>query len=109
MSGTANLDSGGSIVWACLPRLDGDPVFSGLLSPVGDADRGASQTMRSYLRFIHNTHVRTPVGDLQPVYGVSGQPQLVEVTAPSLRGYRGTAVGIIISAMRLSRYWEDVV
>jgi GH15 family glucan-1,4-alpha-glucosidase len=52
---------------------------------------GASQTMRSYLRFIHNTHVRTPVGDLQPLYGISGQPQLVEVTVPSLRGYRGMA------------------
>jgi GH15 family glucan-1,4-alpha-glucosidase len=52
---------------------------------------GASQTMRSYLRFIHNTHVRTPVGDLQPLYGISGEPQLVEVTAPSLRGYRGMA------------------
>ena len=50
---------------------------------------GASQTMRSYLRFIHNTHVRTPVADLQPLYGISGEAQLAEVTAPSLRGYRG--------------------
>jgi GH15 family glucan-1,4-alpha-glucosidase len=50
---------------------------------------GASQTMRSYLRFIHNTHVRTPLADLQPLYGISGQAQLVEATAPSLRGYRG--------------------
>jgi GH15 family glucan-1,4-alpha-glucosidase len=50
---------------------------------------GASQTMRSYLRFIHNTHVRNPVGDLQPLYGISGQAQLVELSAPSLRGYRG--------------------
>jgi GH15 family glucan-1,4-alpha-glucosidase len=50
---------------------------------------GASQTMRAYLRFIHNTHVRTPVGDLQPLYGVSGEAQLSEVTAPALRGYRG--------------------
>ena len=52
---------------------------------------GASQTMRAYLRFIHNTHVRTPEADLQPLYGSSGQPQLVEGTAPSLRGYRGMA------------------
>ena len=72
MSGTANLelavigncqiaaliDSGGAIVWACLPRLDGDPVFSGLLSPVGDADRGtfaigmagAAQVRQRYVR-----------------------------------------------------------
>ena len=50
---------------------------------------GATQTMEAYLRFIHNTHVRTPVGELQPLYGISGEAQLVEITAPSLRGYRG--------------------
>ena len=50
---------------------------------------GATQTMQAYLRFIHNTHVRTPVGELQPLYGISGESQLVEVTAPALRGYRG--------------------
>ncbi|HTV77354.1 MAG TPA: glycoside hydrolase family 15 protein [Steroidobacteraceae bacterium] len=50
---------------------------------------GASQTMRSYLRFIHNTHVRTPVGELQPLYGLSGRACMEEVPAPALRGYRG--------------------
>jgi GH15 family glucan-1,4-alpha-glucosidase len=50
---------------------------------------GATQTMEEYLRFIHNCHVRTPVGELQPLYGISGEAQLVEITAPSLRGYRG--------------------
>ncbi|HTC54118.1 MAG TPA: glycoside hydrolase family 15 protein [Steroidobacteraceae bacterium] len=50
---------------------------------------GATQTMEAYLRFIHNCHVRTPVGELQPLYGISGEAQLVEITAPSLRGYRG--------------------
>ena len=50
---------------------------------------GATQTMEAYLRFIHNTHVRTPVGELQPLYGISGESQLVEITAPSLKGYRG--------------------
>ncbi|HEV2702605.1 MAG TPA: glycoside hydrolase family 15 protein [Steroidobacteraceae bacterium] len=50
---------------------------------------GATQTMEEYLRFIHNCHVRTPVAELQPLYGISGEAQLVEITAPSLRGYRG--------------------
>ena len=37
----ALIDSAGSIVWYCLPRLDGDPVFNGLLnSSEGDAERG---------------------------------------------------------------------
>jgi GH15 family glucan-1,4-alpha-glucosidase len=50
---------------------------------------GATQTMEAYLHFIHNCHVRTPVGELQPLYGISGEAQLVEITAPSLKGYRG--------------------
>jgi GH15 family glucan-1,4-alpha-glucosidase len=50
---------------------------------------GATQTMETYLRFIHNTHARTPVADLQPLYGISGESDLTEITAPSLRGYRG--------------------
>jgi GH15 family glucan-1,4-alpha-glucosidase len=33
---SALIDPAGSIVWACLPRFDGDPVFCSLLSPVGD-------------------------------------------------------------------------
>lgn len=32
----ALIDPAGSIVWACLPRFDGDPVFCSLLSPKGD-------------------------------------------------------------------------
>jgi GH15 family glucan-1,4-alpha-glucosidase len=50
---------------------------------------GATQTMEAYLRFIHNCHVRTPEGELQPLYGISGEAQLTEISAPSLRGYRG--------------------
>jgi hypothetical protein len=33
----ALIDSGGRIVWACLPRLDGDPIFSRLID---ETDRG---------------------------------------------------------------------
>jgi GH15 family glucan-1,4-alpha-glucosidase len=50
---------------------------------------GASQTMEAYLRFIHNMHVRAPASELQPIYGMSGEAQLVEVIAPALAGYRG--------------------
>jgi hypothetical protein len=34
----ALIDATGSIIWACLPRLDGDPVFNALLN--GDAPGG---------------------------------------------------------------------
>ncbi|MEJ0005194.1 MAG: glycoside hydrolase family 15 protein [Steroidobacteraceae bacterium] len=50
---------------------------------------GATQTMEEYLHFIHNTHVRTAAGALQPLYGISGEQQLTEVIAPALRGFRG--------------------
>lgn len=30
---TALIDRGGSLVWACCPRVDGEPVFSALLQP----------------------------------------------------------------------------
>ncbi len=50
---------------------------------------GATQTMEAYLHFIHDSHMRAPAGDLQPMYGISGEARLVEVVAPALRGYRG--------------------
>jgi hypothetical protein len=58
----ALIDANGTIVWACLPRMDGDPVFSSLLSPVGEAGRGAfSITMEGafhiHQRYLRNTAV----------------------------------------------------
>jgi GH15 family glucan-1,4-alpha-glucosidase len=50
---------------------------------------GATQTMEAYLRFIHNMHVSAPANELQPIFGISGEAQLVEVIAPALPGYRG--------------------
>ncbi len=38
---SALIDARGRIVWACFPRLDGDPVFHGLLgAPDGDPESG---------------------------------------------------------------------
>jgi len=35
---SALIDRNGTFVWACLPRVDGDPVFCSLLDDPGDAD-----------------------------------------------------------------------
>jgi GH15 family glucan-1,4-alpha-glucosidase len=36
----ALIDQRGRVVWSCLPRFDGDPVFCALLDDHGDASRG---------------------------------------------------------------------
>lgn len=36
----ALIDGAGRIVWCCLPRLDGDPVFCSLLNNGGEGDKG---------------------------------------------------------------------
>lgn len=42
---SALVDPQGSIVWACLPRLDGDPVFCNLLSPPDHATGAGAFTI----------------------------------------------------------------
>jgi GH15 family glucan-1,4-alpha-glucosidase len=37
---SALIDARGSFVWGCAPRVDGDPLFCGLLEPVEGAQRG---------------------------------------------------------------------
>ncbi len=39
---SALVDPRGRIVWCCLPRFDGDPVFSALLNPGDGQDAGQS-------------------------------------------------------------------
>jgi len=40
---SALIDARGCLVWMCLPRPDGDPVFSALLTPaLGDTPRASS-------------------------------------------------------------------
>ena len=55
----ALIDRHGAMVWACLPRLDGDPAFNALLTPDGGESetgvfaidlQGVAQTTQSYER-----------------------------------------------------------
>ncbi|MEO8313653.1 MAG: glycoside hydrolase family 15 protein [Pseudomonadota bacterium] len=57
---SALLDERGAIVWCCLPRPDGDPVFSGLLSPAEGTGRFAIELVnfaRSEQRYLPNTAI----------------------------------------------------
>ena len=59
----ALIDESARIVWACLPRLDGDPVFCALLSREGgDSAEGVfavelPQAARSEQRYLRNTAI----------------------------------------------------
>ena len=59
----ALVDESARIVWACLPRLDGDPVFCSLLMPEGgDAAKGVfavemQHGARSTQRYLRNTAI----------------------------------------------------
>ncbi len=50
---------------------------------------GATRTMEDYLRFVINLGVRKGYEHLQPVYAISGNPDLSEREIQSLGGYRG--------------------
>ncbi|MEO8307840.1 MAG: glycoside hydrolase family 15 protein [Pseudomonadota bacterium] len=57
---SALLDERGAIVWCCLPRPDGDPVFSALLSPAEGVGRFAIEMAnfaRSEQRYLSNTAI----------------------------------------------------
>ena len=59
----ALIDQKAKVVWACMPRLDGDPVFCSLLEPVGDcADQGyfvidLANYSHSEQRYLHNSAI----------------------------------------------------
>jgi GH15 family glucan-1,4-alpha-glucosidase len=50
---------------------------------------GATQTMEAYLHFIDHIIARSSVGDLQPLYGISGNPDAPEQVATAFDGYQG--------------------
>ncbi len=64
---SALVDERARIVWCCLPRFDGDPVFSALLDPSPDASAFAIELedfARSTQSYDHNTAVlRTQLHD----------------------------------------------
>ncbi|MBK6672330.1 MAG: glycoside hydrolase family 15 protein [Proteobacteria bacterium] len=50
---------------------------------------GATRTMEAYLHFIDNIASSAEVRELQPLYGISGDPKAEERVVPALAGYRG--------------------
>ena len=59
----ALIDGAGSMVWACLPGFDGDPVFCSLLGGQSDNGNGGHFSVemidfaRSHQRYLHNSAV----------------------------------------------------
>lgn len=50
---------------------------------------GATNTMEGYLRYLDNIVARNPGGDLQPLYGITGEAHIDERVIDTLDGYRG--------------------
>jgi len=57
---SALVDERGSIVWCCLPRFDGDPVFNGLLDPSENAGLWAFE-LEDFARSEHHYEPNTAV------------------------------------------------
>lgn len=89
----ALIDDHARIVWACLPTPDGDPIFSALLAARGEAREHFTRLLAR----------RNPLGllseDIDPVSG--------ELWGTYPQTY--SMVGVIASAIRLSRSWEDAL
>jgi hypothetical protein len=82
----ALIDAARQIVWCCLPRPDGDPVFNALLA--GQAD---GVPLRSTCA-VERTQARQP-----------------SLPVPDRGRFQCSMVGIINAATRLSRRWETVL
>ena len=50
---------------------------------------GHFDEMERFIQYLHNIAATEPSGDLQPVYGIGGERELVERTVPSLAGFQG--------------------
>jgi GH15 family glucan-1,4-alpha-glucosidase len=50
---------------------------------------GATNTMEGYLRYLDHIVARNPGGDLQPLYGITGESHIEERIIDTLEGYRG--------------------
>ncbi len=50
---------------------------------------GATRTMEAYLHFIDHIIASSRADELQPLYGITGDPKAEEKVSASLKGYRG--------------------
>ncbi len=50
---------------------------------------GALDVLEKYLSYLRNIVDQSAGGNIQPLYAVSGEPELIEAQAPDLAGYRG--------------------
>ncbi len=50
---------------------------------------GHFEEMEKFIQYLHNIAVTEPGGDLQPVYGIGGERQLLEREIPWLKGFKG--------------------
>ncbi len=57
---SALVDERGSIVWCCLPRFDGDPVFNGLLDPSGNGSLWSFE-LEDFARSEHHYEPNTAI------------------------------------------------
>ena len=57
---SALVDERGSIVWCCLPRFDGDPVFNGLLDPSENGSLWAFE-LENFARSEHHYEANTAI------------------------------------------------
>ena len=57
---SALVDTTGRMLWACLPRMDGDPFFCGLLDAGGEQDAGTfTIALQNFVR-AEQEYLRTP-------------------------------------------------
>lgn len=102
----ALIDGRGRFVWCCYPRLDGDPVFCSLLRDRGEAAHGyfdvaGGSCRRSARLFRYNTAVLvTTLPD-----AADGAIRMTDFCRRFK--YHARMLGLIVSAMRLSKRWEE--
>src|SRR5258705_12505583 len=51
------IDPGGSVVWACFPRFDGDPAFCTLLGGAGEFSVELADSTRQEQEYLPNTPI----------------------------------------------------
>ena len=62
-----NRDAG--LSWMCMPRMDGDPVFCGLLNPIGDEQDAEIESLQATIdvQNIERDNLNVVITDLRSV------------------------------------------